>query len=109
MKVCNYCEKTFEPSHVLEKYCSTLCRSRMGQRRHGNEAKEIKCARCKEPFKRRSAKNTKCILCRNLERMGIKAEPKKDELISRPNTKRENDMIKQFLKGRKHENKSVRV
>jgi len=65
-KPCSHCKELFEPKNKIALYCSGLCRSRAAMDRHGRSAKPVKCRHCGEMFKRRSAKNTLCLDCREI-------------------------------------------
>jgi len=69
----NECGLEYIPAkYGFSKYCSSLCRSRASQQRQGKSAKDVKCQACGSPFKRRSAKNTKCLDCRDKIAFGEK-------------------------------------
>ena len=104
-KPCSFCKNEFSPKNRVQKYCSPLCKSRASQQRQGLDAKPILCERCKRPFKRRSAKNTKCVPCREevlLERDAGEHQNNKAETFTRAYTESEASMISEFLSGERN-------
>ena len=66
-KICEYseCKLEYIPAKFgFTKYCSSVCKSRANQQRHGRAAKELICTSCKKPFKRKSARDLRCVECR---------------------------------------------
>ena len=67
INICEYdgCKKEYIPAkHGFTRYCSSVCKSRAMQKRTGKVAKELVCVGCKNTFKRKSAKDIKCVDCR---------------------------------------------
>jgi len=104
-KNCEYkeCKKEFLPSkHGLQKYCNDICRSRANSLRHRKNAKELICAGCGNAFKRKSAKDTKCVECRTpkaLKRSLAKQCPAMEREI-------EVDLIQEWLSNPKNKVKT---
>ncbi len=74
IKCCAFCKEDYIPKHKygLSLYCSTTCRGRANAIRNGTAAKPFKCLHCGTFFKRRSAKNTLCLVCRDKFALGKK-------------------------------------
>ena len=89
VKKCKKCNKEFKPVRSFSLYCSTICRSRFNQIKNGKGAKPFKCQNCGKLFKRRSAKNTKCLECRELLSLGSKLAV---NFADYPKTEREEEL-----------------
>jgi len=105
VSICEYkeCKKKFNKKHGLQKYCNDTCKSRASQLKLGKNAKELVCVGCKNTFKRKSAKDIRCIDCRTpnaIEKSKAKQFPVMDREI-------EKDLIQKWLNNPKNKIKAA--